>query len=67
MFNTQTAYGGGIGLWSTTRDLVCHNNGMDGDCWSANNVMQAGPAQSVGGYHATRLLWLSCASWRDNR
>ena len=43
MFNTQTAYGGGD--WFVVNDTeiwYVRNNGMDGDCWSANNVTTGG-------------------------
>lgn len=43
MFNTQTAYGGGD--WFVVNDSeiwYVRNNGMDGDCWSANNVVTGG-------------------------
>jgi len=43
MFDTQTAYGGGD--WFVVNDSeiwYVRNNGMDGDCWSANNVITGG-------------------------
>ena len=43
MFNTQTIYGGGD--WFVVNDTeiwYVRNNGMDGDCWSANNVTTGG-------------------------